>query len=81
MSVQQTIDATVIDQVPYSLFKGLMDLDCRRSLALGRTSHERLEEGTFLFQREVLVTSPTFPRGLDGSYSPSVVGGNHPVDG
>ncbi len=81
MSVQQAIDRAVIDQVSHSFLKGVVDLGYRRSLSLGRTGHERLEEGAFLFQREVLVTSPTFPRSFDGRHSLPFVGGHHTVDG
>lgn len=39
------------------------------------------EEGAFLFQCQVLVTPPAFPRGLNGSHSPLLVHGNHAMDG
>jgi hypothetical protein len=67
--------------VPHSLLKSLVDLGDRRDLSLSSAGHERLEKGVFLFQREVVMTPPTFARCLDGSHSHTVVGGHHPVNG
>jgi hypothetical protein len=80
MPVQQAIQGAFIDLMSNLGFQGELDLHDRRDLSSGSTSQERLEEGAFLLQCEILVTPPAFAWGLDGSYPCLIVGGNHTVD-
>src|SRR5262249_21603711 len=80
MSVQQARDGALGNWLFHLRLKSLLDLHCRHNFPSGRAGQERLEEGTFLLQRQVVVTPSAFPRRLDGSHSPLLVGGNHPVD-
>jgi hypothetical protein len=58
-----------------------LDLHGRCQLSSGSTSQKRLEKGAFLLSCEILVTTPAFPRRLDGGYPSSIVAGNHTLDG
>ncbi len=81
MPVQQAIQGAFVDLMSNLGFQGALYFHSRGDLSSGRTRQERLEEGVFLLQREVVVTTPAFPWRVDGSYPSSIVGGNHAMDG
>ena len=81
MAVQQAIDGAGSHRLLRLLLISPLDFGCRRSLPSGGTGPERLKEGAFLRECEVLVTPPAFPRGLDGSHPCLLVRGNDAVDG
>jgi hypothetical protein len=81
LPLQQAIDGAGRNGLPDHLLIRSLDLGNPHPLALGDTGRKGLEEGAFVFQREVLSTPPAFARRLDGRHSPSVVGSHHLVDG
>src|SRR5712691_10715119 len=81
MPLQQARDGAGSDRLLRLRLKRLLNLGYRRHLSPGGASQERLEQGAFLREREILVTPPAFPRGLDGSHPPLLVGSHHAVDG
>jgi hypothetical protein len=81
MALQQAIDGAGRNGLLDHLLIRLLDLGNRHLLALSDAGRKGLEEGAFVFQREVLSTPPAFASRLDGRLSSSVVGRHHLVDG
>ena len=81
MPLQQAIDGAGRNGLFDHLLIRLLDLGNRHPLALGHPGRKGLEEGAFVFQREVLSTPPAFASRLDGRLSPWLVGRHHLVDG
>src|SRR5712691_2111133 len=67
MSVQQARNGAGSNWLFHHRLKSPLNLGCRRHLSSGCAGHERLEQGAFLRERELLVVTSASPRGLAGS--------------
>ena len=81
MSGQQAIDGAIGDRLLRLGLKGLLDLGSRCQLSPCRADQERLEEGAFLLQGQLLMAPPASPRRFHGGDAQPSGGGDNAVDG
>jgi hypothetical protein len=81
MAMKQPIDGTVIDGMPYTLFKRAPDQPHRRDLPALGLCEKRSEEFLLFFERQILPPPPSLTFRFNRCDAETIVTGDHRMNG